>query len=137
MSEKANFKAWREMLGILQKDIAEEMGVNILSVKKWENPDYKQCPPERAWEILERAQKTQEQLIEESCKIVGGHKAIQMNYFRDQAMYDEYGRDKGSVCIANANVRAAAQVLVSRGVKVEFSYPVDKDNIYHEKRNKK
>ena len=48
-----------------------------------------------------------------------------ITYYRDQVMYDEFGRDPGPYGQANANARAMAYELERRGIKVEFRYPTD------------
>ena len=48
-----------------------------------------------------------------------------ITYYRDQDMYDEFGRGPGPYGQANANARAMAYELERRGIKVEFRYPSD------------
>ena len=50
---------------------------------------------------------------------------VVMTYFRDQDMYDEFGRDEGPYGVANANARAAAAELERLGLEVEFRYPTE------------
>lgn len=49
---------------------------------------------------------------------------VPITYYKDQAMYDEYGRDEGPFGQANANARAVATALEQRGIKVTFNYPL-------------
>ena len=53
---KAALKALREECGLSQQDIADEAGVNILAVKRWENPEYPgRIPPDDVWQFLLQA----------------------------------------------------------------------------------
>lgn len=56
-----------------------------------------------------------------------GHKpdAVEVTYFRDQAMHDEFGREEGPFGVTNANARAAARALRADGYDVVFRYPSD------------
>ncbi len=128
---KADFKALRERVGLLQIDIAKELGVNIRSVKRWEDPSFPNRAPEDAWAILDAAMAMQRQQVSYACAVVAkqiedtGFAPNQVNvtYFRDQETFDRYGRDEGAFGQANANARAVATALEQRGIKVTFNYP--------------
>ena len=49
----AEFRAKREMCGLSLYDVAEELGVAVNTVKRWENPNY--FPPSpAAWRYIDR-----------------------------------------------------------------------------------
>lgn len=131
MRTKAGFKARREAVGLSQQDIADMLGVRVLSVKRWENPSQPQVPPEDAWDVIERYESLQADAVKAVAGIAGEADAasgatvgsVAITYFRDQAMYDAYGRDEGPYGVANANSRAAAAKLREMGREVTFVYP--------------
>ena len=130
---KAGFKALREDLGMSQGDLAREAWCNIQSVKRWEKEGNSWDPPARAWAALEEAASRQREAVAEALETAratedeAGHKpdAVEVTYFRDQAMYDEFGREEGPFGVANANARAAARALRAEGYDVVFRYPSD------------
>lgn len=131
---KADFKALRERVGLSQQDVATALGVNIKTAKNWENPKQDRYRiPDDAWAYLDRALDLQRQQVSYACAVVAKQVealgaepvTVPITYYRDQAMYDEFGRDSGPFGQANANARAMAYELERRGIKVEFRYPCD------------
>lgn len=129
---KAAFKALRETVGLSQQNLADELGVVVRSVKRWESPaaeGYR--APDDAWDVLERAREVQRQQVAYALEVVRGQAAalgqapdaVALTYYRDQAQYDACGRDKGPVGAANANARAVADALEREGHAVEWRYP--------------
>lgn len=130
---KAGFKALRERVGMSQQDVADALGVNVKTVKRWEQPQFPYGAPDDAWELLEGLLRTQREAVE-ACYEQAGQAVerqgrmpgmVVMTYFRDQDMYDEFGRDEGPYGVANANARAAAAELERLGLEVEFRYPTE------------
>ena len=131
---KADFKAQRERLGLSQQDVADALGINIKTVKTWENP---RQPRYRisgaAWRYLDSALDAQAQqvayarsVVEKRIDELGMEPAvISITYYRDQATYDRFGREEGPFGQANANARAIACELERMGIRVEFRYPDD------------
>lgn len=131
---KADFKARRERLGLTQQDIADALGINIKTVKNWENPKQPRYRiSDAAWRYLDRALDMQAQQVAYACSVVekridelGRHPAaVSITYYRDQATYDRFGREAGPFGQANANARAIACELERMGIQVEFRYPDD------------
>ena len=129
---KAALKALRETVGMMQRDLAEALDVDVRSVKRWESPATEgyQAPAD-AWLVLEEARETQRQQVAYALKVVSeqakalGHEpgAIVLTYYRDQEQYDAGGRDSGPYGVANANARAVADALEREGYQVEWRYP--------------
>lgn len=129
---KAAFKALREQVGLKQADLADALGVETRSVRRWESPaaeGYR--APEDAWRVLERAREAQRQQVAYALEVVRKQTselgqspaAVALTYYRDQEQYDACGRDKGPVGVANANARAIAEALEREGYSVEWRYP--------------
>lgn len=134
MSDKAEFRAAREMLGLAQQNLADALGVDIRSVKRWERPG-KVEPPAYAWDWMDNARQAQRDTVEQAVSAVlasakpGG--AVQLTYYRTQEQFDALGRDEGPVGMANANARLTAARLESLGYEVGWAYPDEPDNVYH------
>lgn len=131
---KADFKAKRERLGLTQQDIADALGINIKTVKNWENPRQTRYRiSDVAWEYLDRVIDAQAQQVAYACSVVEkrieelGRKpaVVAITYYRDQATYDRFGREAGPFGQANATARAIACELERMGIQVEFRYPDD------------
>lgn len=135
---KAQFRAIRERVGISQAALADALGNEISTVKRWENPRYVE-PPTDAWEYLLDALAAHEDAVEKSVNVVkkmikknGGRKPqnVKILYYRTQHQYDLYGRDKGDYQIVDARAREVAVRLEQMGVGVEFHYPEDSERFF-------
>ena len=129
---KAALKALRETVGMMQRDLAEELDVDVRSVKRWESPATEGYhAPADAWYVLENARETQRQQVAYALKVVREQaddlgqapSAVALTYYRDQEQYDACGRDSGPYGVANANARAVADALEREGYQVEWRYP--------------
>lgn len=128
---KADFKAQRERLGLTQQDISDALGINIKTVKNWENPRQARYRiSDAAWEYLDCAADIQAQQVAYARSVIEKYAevfaespiVVPITYFRDQAAYDECGRDAGPYGQANATSRAIACELERMGIQVEFRY---------------
>ncbi len=127
-------RALREVVGVSQADLAATLGVSVRTVKRWEHPEWSE-PPEDVMDLLHEARERQLRTVEGALEVVREHSqaaAVQLTYYRSQQQYDELGREPGEPFgCANANSRAVADRLEVEGYEVEWSYPDDPDNIYH------
>ena len=134
---KATFKALREAVGLPQQALADELGVHVRSVKRWEGASTRWYPPQPAWDILERMKYTQDRQVEYSLEIAEEQRKLHgienprvvITYFYNQAMFDEYGRDEGRFTVTNATARATAIALTNAGFDVVFAYPTEDEAI--------
>lgn len=136
MRTKADFRAMREQAGYSQQALADALSVNVKTIKRWEHEADASMPPTDAWELLKTALGVQKRMAVYAVSVARKQetalgvrpKAVQLTYYRDQAMYDLYGRDAGYFGVANANSRAAATALQAESYSVAFSYPCDDDS---------
>ena len=129
---KAQFRETRERCGISQQLLASAAGVKVLSVKRWEKPGEAEPPADvQAWlesmltqhvEAVEAALDAVDEMTETQ-----GHAPshVDLLYYRSQAHYDRFGRDKGDDAIANARARVIAAILGAQGIEARFKYPED------------
>lgn len=132
---KAGFAALRETVGLTQANLADDLGVTIRSVRRWEQPsmsDYE--PPADAWAVLDGYAETQRQMVAHILDMVSsaaaeadrGPDAVILTYYRSQKQYDEFGRDQGWYGVANANARAVAFELAREGIRAVFRFPSER-----------
>lgn len=130
--QAADFRALREQVGYSQQDVADALGIKVLSVKRWEKPDYPFEIPRTAWDLLDSAYELQvtvvEAAVDEACgagESTGLHieTPVRLTYWRTQGDYDaRHPHDPGSYTQANATARAVAEKLRALGFRVYFQY---------------
>lgn len=134
MLSKAQFKALREIVGLSQGNVADALSVNIKTVKSWENPARETYTvPEYAWDYLKKVRESQKNQVSYSLGVIAQQVEnfgvepvlVPITYYRDQAMYNEWGRDEGPVGWPNAVARQIAIELDRRGIPYEFRYPTE------------
>ena len=127
---KTEFRAKRELVGLTQKDIADAIGVDITTVKRWEG-DGQYEPSEDAWDVLDR---TYSQLLElikaetekyrEEATSGKGSSPVHMVYYRSQEQYDAVcdalGNKRQSYLQYNARCRARAVAYETLGIGYRF-----------------
>lgn len=119
------------MLGLTQQDVADALNANVKTIKNWENPRQTRYRiSDAAWEFLDCAADIQARQVAYARCVIEKHAevfaespiVVPITYYRDQAAYDECGRDAGPYGQANATSRAIARELERMGVQVEFRY---------------
>lgn len=139
MRTKAEFRALREMAGITQQHLADELGVQVRSVKRWESPDAPQHAPQDAWDVLDEALREQQEAILAALSIVDemteklgeAPRAIRLPYWASQEHYDAHASDSvmgmlglmggESYRQADATIRALAAILMTEGHAIEWA----------------
>ena len=135
---KANFKALRETVGMSQQYLADILGVNVRSIKRWENPkatDYGVAPQD-AWDVLEDARKAQKTIVEMGVKQVkqlekrmseesdADLNEVGLTYWFSENEYEKAHPGQGREWqMANANSRMVAFELEKLGYSVNFDFP--------------
>lgn len=129
---KAAFRALREECGFSQQDIADEAGVSVGAVKKWENAasEVKQ-PPDDVWRFLLAARgalyedaRELAEAMRGSLNAVGGAE-VTLSYYRTQEQLDEVQLKTGvdePVGYYNARMRAVARLLEQAEVPYTYDY---------------
>ena len=135
---RAEFRALRESVGMTQQRLADTLGVQVRSVKRWEqeNDEGWYEPPADAWDVLYDALDAQEKAILEAVKAVvaiereqgAAPDHVDVAYWLNADDYAEHSTDAaygvaGDWRMANANARAVATVLRRRGLDVRFANP--------------
>lgn len=124
---KADFRARREMVGLRQGDVADALGVTVMSVNRWERDGFNE-PPDAAWNLIRYYEMQQERVVAEVVDSFPDGSTAEITIYRTQQEYDAvqalYGReDRGSFGAANASALEAARTLDALGVEVRFRYP--------------
>lgn len=131
--DKADLKAVRESIGITQIDLANEMGVTVRAIKRWEQIGWEE-PPEELWELLddmvydhERSVDDLVERAERDAQEAGpdgdGPKVVRLAYYKNQKHYERFPHQRGTTHTwGNAIVRRAADILRFKGYRVFFYY---------------
>lgn len=136
---KAAFRATREMVGMTQQALADAMGVEVRSVKRWENAGLGGYnPPEDAWTVLLEARGAQMAVVDEAVSRVEAIvdergddlKSVEIPYWSSAEDYERWhvSDDGGDWRMANANSRAVAAVLDSL-LAIEVDWVSGSDNL--------
>ena len=128
---KAEFRAIRETVGMTQGMLADALGVEQRSVRRWESPTNDYVPPQDAWDVLDAALSAQRRgiatalgKVDEIAKERGTYpKSVMLPYWSSQDAYDRdhYVDDGGDWRMANATNRLLAHALHERGIQVVWS----------------
>lgn len=138
MHTHAEFRARREAIGLSQRDVAEAMGVQERSARRWEAPG-NYLAPDDAWEWLERMEATYAKgvaaalaQVADIAEDAGGlPETVALTYYRSQREYDELGRDEGPYGFRNAMTREVGRKLRERGIKAVIAF-TDEDAVTHD-----
>lgn len=129
---KAQFRATRERCGISQQMMADHFGNKVLTVKRWEKPGEAEPPEDAQTYLLHmldlhvQAVKAALDAVDEMEELHGEPPShVDLLYYRSQAHYDRYGRDKGDFSVVNARAREIAALLEAQGIEARFVFPED------------
>ena len=129
---KAEFRAMRETLGITQQRLADDLDVKVLSVKRWESPNYPQQAPQDAWNLLDMLMERQDTAVRVALLEVDAiaedrgeqPEEVTLPYWSSDSDYYQHHitRDHGdeSWTEVNATARRIAIALRDRGIRVRW-----------------
>lgn len=130
---KAAFRALRESCGMTQRDVADEAGVAVFSVKRWENEDdSSHQPPDDVWEwLVECHQGMVAEARESAAEVLAladeerNEGPIAIRYYRTQEALDEaqlpMGMDR-PVGYVNAIAMRSAEIIEEAGRETVLAY---------------
>lgn len=137
LPSKADIRAERERMGLSQSEVAERLGVQTRTVKRWEDPQHFYEPPEDLYEELDELAEQFDRAVREG---VGqahrmleqvGEVPITLTYWKRQDQYDRLRGDGGYYGMANAITREVARLLDAEGHATRYEYPESEANTYH------
>ena len=117
----AEFRAERELCGLSLYDVAEELGVAVNTVKRWENPNY--FPPSpAAWRYIDREYDKHcddvETALRTALREAEDGKPVIVKWFRNNMR----GVSNREVGVHNAVAKAVAESLMTLGKEVTFMW---------------
>lgn len=131
MRNKADFRALRELVGMSQQMLADELGVQIRSVKRWEHPNFDWQPPQDAWDVLDEAREQQIDIVNFSLAKIreierdedAEPRTVHLTYWRSAEDYEAAHPGEGENWqMANANSRLVWHALEALGYSVAFDF---------------
>lgn len=137
----AKLRAKRELCGLTLEELANECGCDWHDIRSLEEPwrgvgvseDVAVAVAARLAELQERMGDMLDYAVdvyEEFADAQDGVKAILVPYYRDQAEYDEYGRDEGCFSFANAVTRVCLAAFDDLGVPTRLYYPAEDEELH-------
>lgn len=137
----AKLRAKRELCGLTLEELANECGCDWHDIRFLEEPwrgvgvseDVAVAVAARLAELQERMGDMLDYAVdvyEEFADAQDGVKAILVPYYRDQAEYDEYGRDEGCFSFANAVTRVCLAAFDDLGVPTRLYYPAEDEELH-------
>lgn len=117
----AEFRAKRELCGLSLYDVAEELGVAVNTVKRWENPNY--FPPSpAAWRYIDREYDKHcdrvEDVLTNAIKSRADGEPVVVLWHRNGMR----GVSDAQVGMSNAVSKAVAESLLTLGYDVTFRW---------------
>lgn len=131
----AKLRAKRELCGLTLEELANECGCDWHDIRSLEEPwrgvEVSDDVAVAVGAHLEELQEHMGDMLDYVMEIYEAFadvkqidpQAIVMPYYRDQAEFDEYGRDEGSFSFANAVTRACLAAFDGFGVPTKLYYP--------------
>lgn len=125
----ANFRALREICGVTQQQVADVLGVSVLTVKKWEK-GVNRVPGDALAFIREAAAEHTRAVraeVAEAAFSAQPGSALCLTYYRTQEQADLEagltGEAAGPYQFLNAVRRSVGERLIDMGYLVSFKYP--------------
>lgn len=116
----AEFRAKRELCGLSLYDVADELGVAVNTVKRWENPNYFPPSPD-AWRYIDRQYERHCDEVEEALQqalATAGDGPVTVMWHRNGMR----GVSDAQVGASNAVAKAVAESLMTLGHDVTFRW---------------
>lgn len=125
----ANYRALREICGVTQQQVADVLGVSVLTVKKWEK-GVNRVPDDALAFIREAAAEHTRAVrseVAEAASSAQPGSALCLTYYRTQEQADLEaglaGGTAGPYQFLNAVRRSVGERLIDMGYFVSFKYP--------------
>lgn len=125
----ANYRALREICGVTQQQVADVLGVSVLTVKKWEK-GVNRVPDDALAFIREAAAEHTQAVraeVAEAASSAQPGSALCLTYYRTQEQADLEaelaGETAGPYQFLNAVRRSVGERLIDMGYLVSFKYP--------------
>lgn len=138
----AKLRAKRELCGLTLEELANECGCDWHDVRFLEEPwrgvavsdDVAVAVGVCLDELQERLSRALDYVLDVYEEFAGfaqeGPQVIVMPYYRDQAEFDKYSRDKGCYSFANAVTRACLAAFDDLGVPTRLYYPAEDEELH-------
>ena len=117
----AEFRARRELCGLSLYDVAQELGVALNTVKRWENPNY--FPPSpAAWRFIDRQFDNYCDRVENALQDAIDHRTEGQPIVVHWHRHGMRGISEMQVGMNNAVSKAVAESLITLGYDVTFRW---------------
>lgn len=113
--KKKSFRAMREAVGASQADVAEELGVNVRSVKRWESWNWDHVAPDNACAVLDAWKKDQAAVASEYIDVDNYYSIMGMGYPEKPQTLNEYLREYVGVTLSYYRDQDEYDAAVERG----------------------
>lgn len=125
--KKERLRALRLMLMLTQSQLADLIGVKVLSVKRWESPDYDREPPAGVLDELEKLIAEKRKRVAALLDMADEHPDIPvlLPLYRDREHYLETHADANLWQLVNAISLSVGEQLLADGRGVNFTYNYD------------
>lgn len=133
---RAYLRAVRMQVGLTQQDMAAKFKVPPKIAGAWENEKnagYVEVP-EDVLDYVTRVKAIRNRMIDDilaDCADVAEGETVTLTFYRSQAQFELAGKT-GYYAIVNGAALAAATILESEGVVVEWEYPPTRDTLMPE-----